>query len=674
VSERKGEIVRFALSAFLTMNVMMFSFALYGGFFAAFAQDTVRNLSWPIFVMASIVLFYGGRRIYQRAWTGVTSAGFSMEALITLGAFSAYGYSTYQLLSGSIHLYFDTACMLLVLVTLGKFLESRAKDKVKQGLESLFALQPTKVKILLPDQTTGRYVSADQIAGGDCFQVEEGEIVPADGKIMEGTATVDESSLTGEARPVTKSPGDDLRSGVRLIQGLLRIRAEKPVQDSTLSQLLSVLDKALMASESLPGKTDRLLRWFVPLVIALAAGTGLVCLSLGLSPEDALLRSLTVLVISCPCTLGIAVPLARVAGISLAGKRGIIVREFSSFEKAVTLDGFVFDKTGTITHGQWTLLKVIPTGEMSNREALALAASLEQESEHFIAKEIVRRARRDGLELAKPTGVTIFENGISGYVKAHEVKIGSAALVAEEIACLRSPSPLPISHTSPPLAGGVRRAGSMRAFSNRQGDGTPVIGPGRSLVYMSVNNELTAIFVFGDEIKQDASKVIRELKTKGYHLHLISGDGSEATKVVAKEAGIEASHGALLPENKATFIREVQNEGHRVAMVGDGINDAPAVAQADLGISISSQNDLGKEAGDITLMSGELTQILDFLNLATRVNKKIRQNLLFSGLYNVIAIPVAMTGLLNPLIAVSAMLLSSLTVIGSTLLLVKRTG
>jgi heavy metal translocating P-type ATPase len=642
--ERKGEIIRFALSAFLTMNVMMFSFALYAGFFTEFSDETVHRLSWPIFVMASIVLFYGGRPIYQRALAGIRSAAFSMETLITLGAFSAYLYSTTQLLSGSIHLYYDTACMLVVLVTLGKFLESRAKAGVKQGLESLYALQPTKVKILLPGQRAGGYVSAAHLARGDVFQVEEGEIVPSDGTVTEGTATVDESSLTGEARPVSKAPGDDLQSGVRLIQGLLKVRAEKAVEDSTLSQLLSVLDKTLMAGESPSGRTDRVLRWFVPLVIALAAGTGVACLILGFSPEAAMLRSLTVLVISCPCTLGVAVPLARIAGISLAARKGILVREFSSFEQAETLDAVVFDKTGTITRGQWRLQKILPAGEMTEEKALALAASLEQESGHFIARELGNRAKQVGLDLVEPNSVRISHNGITGRVNTQEVKIGSREFLKEEI-----------DRFSP----AAKEAEFYRT-------------PGRSLVYMSVNRELTAVFVFGDEIKQEASEVIRELKATGYRLHLVSGDGSEATKAVGQRVGIEECHGGLLPEDKAAFVRRVQSEGRRTAMVGDGINDAPALAQADLGIGVSSGHDLGKEAGGITLMRGDLTQILDFLTLATRVNKKIRQNLLFSGLYNFIAIPIAMTGLLNPLIAVSAMLLSSLTVIGNTLHLIKR--
>jgi cation transport ATPase len=545
--DRKREIIRFAISTFLTMNVMMFSFGLYAGFFTEFSHDTVHNLSWPIFVMASIVLFYGGRRIYQRAWAGVTSAAFGMETLITIGAFSAYLYSTYQFLLGSIHLYYDTASMLIVLVTLGKLLESRAKAQVQEGLESLFSLRPSKVRIVAPGQDQGRYVSAEQLGKGDLFQLDAGEIVPADGRILEGKASVDESSLTGEALPITKSAGDDLRSGVRVIQGRLRVRAEKVGPESTLGQMLGILEKALKDELPFQGKTDRIMRWFVPVVVALAFGTGFICLMMGLSVEAAILRSLTVLVISCPCTLGIAIPLARVAGISLAGKKGIIVREFSSFEQAQTLNALVFDKTGTITRGQWTLQRIFPTGPITEEQGLAQAASLEKESDHYIALELTKRARQAGLEFRETTGVKVFDNGIAGYVDDQEVKVGSRDFLKDEIA----------------------------AFIYAKGEDSLDLGSGYSHVYMSTAGNLSAVFVFGDEMR--------------------------------------------------------------------------------------------------TLMRGDPEQILDFLKLATRVNKKIRQNLFFSALYNFMAVPIAMSGLLNPLIAVSAMLLSSLSVIGNTLLLVKGT-
>jgi len=367
---------------------------------------------------------------------------------------------------------------------------------------------------------------------------------------------------------------------------------------------------------------------------------------MGLSMETAILRSLTVLVISCPCTLGIANPLARVAGISLAGKKGIIVREFSSFEQAETLDAVVFDKTGTITRGQWTLLKVILTASITEEQALALAASLEKDSDHYIAMELRNRANLDNLKLSEPIGVIISENGITGHVDDQELKIGSRNFLKEEIA----------------------------RFISARSEHELGLSAVHSHVYLSTNRELSAVFVFGDEIKINASRVVRELRAMNCEVYLVSGDGDEAAKAIGEKVGIQECHGGLLPEDKVSFLRKVQSERRHVAMVGDGINDAPALAQAHLGIGIASGNDLGKEAGDVTLMRGDLSQILDFLTLATRVNKKIRQNLLFSGLYNFIAIPIAMTGLLNPIIAVSAMLLSSLSVIGNTVLLIKKTG
>lgn len=642
---KRREIIRFAVSAFLTMNVMMISLALYAGFFTQFSGRTIRSLSWPIFVMASIVLFYGGRRIYRRAWAGIRHGGSGMEALITVGAFSAYIYSTWQLLSGNMHLYYDTASMLIVLVTLGKFLESRAKAKVQEDLELLFSLRPSKVKILVPGERMGRYAAAEQLGVGDLFQVDAGEIVPADGKVLEGKATVDESSITGEAVPILKEPGDDLRGGVRVIQGLLKVRAERVGADSTLGQMLQIVEKALKDDTPFQGETDRILRWFVPAVTALAVGTVAVCLMTGLSMEAAFLRGLTVLVISCPCTLGIAIPLARIAGISLAGRMGIIVREFSSFEQAQRMDAVVFDKTGTITHGKWTLLNVTITDHITRERAIALAASLEKESDHTIALELGNRAREANLELPHASDATVFENGISARVDGNEVRIGSRDFLKNEIDSFVS-------------AGGEV---SLHGRSH----------PSR--VFMSVGGKLSAVFEFGDEIRKGSRTLIRDLRARGHELYLLSGDGEETTRFVGDTLGIEESHGGMRPGEKGAFIKGLQDKHRHVTMVGDGINDAPALARADLGIAVCAGGNPAGETSHVTLMAGDPGRLMDFLNLAARVNRKIRQNLIFSGLYNCIAIPVAMRGLLNPLIAVSAMLLSSLTVIANTLLLVRTT-
>jgi heavy metal translocating P-type ATPase len=642
--ERKREIVRFAISAFLTMNVMMISLGVYAGFLTELSEDAIRKLSWPIFVMATFVLLYGGEAIYRRALKGIISARFSMETLITTSVFTAYLYSTSQFFSGSIHLYYDTACMLIVLVLLGKLLESGAKARIQEDLDHLFSIRPSKVRLLVPGSERGRYVSIEQLRKGDRFEVGEGEVVPVDGKIVEGNAAVDESSLTGEAGPVRKRPGDDLRSGVRVIHGSLKARAERVGDESTLGQMLRIVEKALKDETPFEGRIDRLLRWFVPFVLAMAAATGVVCLGIGLPMEEAIIRSMTVMLISCPCTLGIAIPLTRLAGISMAEKKGILVRDFSSFEKALEVDTFVFDKTGTVTEGQWKLRDILLTGSLTPPEVLAKAVSIEAQSQHPIAYELKRRAAEVSEPSLNATDVVVSANGVRGEVQGHAVRIGSRDFMKKE----------------------------LEMFEGQKGPSSLDPNGQNSYVYMSSGGNLCAVFVFGDEIKRGSSETIRELKGMGYQLSLISGDGNDTTRAIAERTAFEDSHGGKLPGEKVAFIEKLQSEKCRVAMVGDGMNDAPALAQADLGVAVHSGGSLSEEASDLTLMRGDLKQILDFLILAKRVSGKTRQNLIFSGLYNLIAIPVAMGGLLNPLIAVCAMLLSSLSVIGNTLLLIKR--
>ncbi|MGD8503803.1 MAG: cation-translocating P-type ATPase [Syntrophobacterales bacterium] len=639
--ERKAELVRFIVSAFLTMNVMMLSFALYSGFFTELSRDNVYKLSSPIFVMASVVLFYGGSNIYRRAWAGISAAAFSMEALITVGAFSAYFYSIYGLLSASIHLYFDTASMLITLVLLGKLLERRAKDEVQEDLANFFSLRPTKVKICSEQFPQGRYVEAQQLRRGDTFKVEEKEILPADGLVVGGEGILDESSLTGEPLPIKKKTGDRIKSGSRVIQGIFTVKAEGVGEDSIVGQMITIMEQALGKRTPFEGKAERALQWFVPVVLALAAGTGLVCLLFGLTFEKALIRAVTVTVISCPCTLGIAIPMARVAGISLAGRKGILVRDFTSFEQADRVNSFVLDKTGTVTKGQWSLLEVVPVGPFSTEKILGLAAALEKESDHLIAAEITRKAAKHQAELATLQEREVFENGISAVFDGEKVKIGSRGFLADEI------------ETTPDLP-------------------LPENKPEHSLVFMSFADKLCGVFIFGDELKSTATQAVKCLREAEYQVALISGDDDLTTKTIAREVGIQDALGGRLPQEKAIYISALQNQGLRVAMVGDGINDAPALVQADLAIAVHSGSHLGREAADLTLMRGDPLQICDFIELAGKVKTKVHQNLGCSFIYNLVSIPIAMSGLLTPLIAVSAMLLSSLSVIGNTLLLLKK--
>ncbi|MGB9437656.1 MAG: cation-translocating P-type ATPase, partial [Desulfobacterales bacterium] len=478
----------------------------------------------------------------------------------------------------------------------------------------------------------------------DVFRIDENEIIPADGKIIDGTGTVDESSLTGEPLPIRKIPGDSLRSGTRVIKGSFEVSAQKVGSNSTLGQMIAIIEMTLMTKTPLEGKTDAILQWFVPIIIALATATALICLLVGISLEAAILRAVTVLVISCPCALGIAIPLARVAGISIAAKKGLLVRDFKAFEQAERVSAFVFDKTGTITVGKWNLLDIICDASLTRDQALALAAGLEKDSEHFIAVEIINQARTKNIQPISMTRIQHDDKGIQGELNGRTLKIGSAEFLDKELR-------------------GTNTLGNATAL-----DGTDH----HSFVYLGIDGQLAAIFVFGDTVRPDAPATVQRLKTRGLRLALVSGDGEQTTRAIADKIGIQQALGGQLPQDKSRFIVELQQQGFQVAMVGDGINDAPALVQADLSMAVHSGGQLSREAADITLMRAETGQIIDFLNFAKQVNKKITQNLTITFLYNAIGIPIAMSGLLSPLVAVTAMLLSSLSVTGNTLMLVRR--
>ena len=644
---KKREFLRFIVSAFLTLNIMMLSFALYTGFFTELSKNEIRMISWPIFIMASIVFFYGGVKIHQRAISSFITAAFGMETLISVGSSIAYFFSIYNFMLGNLHLYFDTAAMLITLVLLGKTLETKAKDEVVKDLDSFFSLKPKKVKICTESHSQGRYVSVKQLGCGDLFRVEADEIVAADGIVMEGTGVLDESSLTGEARPVEKKPGDMIFSGSTVVKGNLTVKADYIGTESILGQMISVMENSLERRTSLEGKTDRILQWFVPAVVFLSLCTGIICLLSGISAENAVIRSVTVLVISCPCALGIAIPLARIAGITVSARNGMLIRDFSCFERTDRLSNFVFDKTGTITHGQWDLIRVVIHEPFSKKDILALAAGLEKDSDHYIALAIQRYVKVQGISPESVQNITVSDNGVAGHFKQKKIKLGSRGFLEP-------------------------------VFSTDSGNLPSIYAPidasaddDTSRVYMGIDDGPAATFEFGDRVKDGAVETIKTLHTMGYATAIVSGDGDRTTRFIGHKIGVRKSLGGMLPTAKAEFIRDLKKSGHVVAMVGDGINDAPALAQSDLALAVHGGHLLAKEAADVSLMRGDPRQVLDFLELAKKVNRKIQQNFFGAFLYNIISIPIAMSGLLTPLVAVSAMLLSSLSVIGNTLLLIK---
>ncbi len=640
---QQKEFIRFIISAFMTANIMMLSFALYSGYFTELSPLDIRRISWPIFIMATVILFYGGWMMHLRALAGVKSIAFGMETLISVGSLVTYFFSIYQFIGGSIHLYFDTAAMLITLVLLGKLLESRAKDEIAADLDTFFSIRPQKVRLCIENETRGRYVSADQIDVGDTFIIETDERSVADGIVISGNALLDESSLTGESRPLKKHPGDRIHSGSKVISGQLKIRARHVGDHSLLGQMITIMEQTHLQRTSLESSTDRILQWFVPGVILLAILTGMGWYIAGTGIETAVIRAVTVLVISCPCALGIAIPLTRVAGITLAASQGILIRNFTAFERAPKINTIVFDKTGTITRGRWDLFQTITFGNHTERDVQALAAGLEGKSDHYIALALKRHAGSQGIAPVQFDHSDIHENGVVGFKGKDIFRIGSFA------------------------------------FANPQGQETgPTIpiNPGsdafNSQVYLSINGEIAAVFVFGDRLKKGARETISELQRRGFETALISGDDDRVTRRVGNKIGVSQTKGSQLPTDKAQIIEQINRKGAVVAMVGDGVNDAPAMAKSDLAMAVHGNHLLSKEAADVSLMQGNPVQVLNFLDLAARVNRKIHQNFFGAFIYNIIGIPIAVIGMLTPLVAVCAMLLSSLSVIGNTLLLIQN--
>jgi len=640
---QRRQFIRFAISAFISMNVMMLSFSLYSGFFTDLAADAVWKISWPMFVMATVVMVYGGLPLHRRALRGILSGQPGMEALISIGAVSAYSYSVFNLLQGSIHLYFDTTCMLIILVQLGKLLERRAKDRIQEDLGHYYALMPAKVRLCRAADTRGRYVAAAQLTPGDLFRVADGETLAADGLVIEGQGMIDASSLTGEARPQPRTAGDRLVSGTRVIEGTFLVRAENVGPTSTLGQMLAIMDAALSRKTIVEGRTDRILRLFVPVMIVLAVLTTLVLLAQGAAFEPAFIRGLTVLVISCPCALGLAVPLARVAGVSLAARRGILVQDFSAFDMAERIDAVVFDKTGTLTHGRWQLQSIVPLAILTEHEILALAAGLEQGVDHPIAVEIQRAARARQIDVLPVTAVASHAQGVTGSWKGRPVRLGSADFT------------------------GTDRSVREDAAAQPAADDTAVV----SWIFLTVEGRSVARLGFGDRLKPGASGAVRRLQARHLDLRIVSGDSQATTRQVGARLGINNAMGDQRPLEKARFIEDLRRAGHCVAMVGDGVNDAPALASADLSVAVFAGRQLGEAAQAVTLMQGDPLQMDTFLAFAVRVNRKIEQNLWGSLIYNLVSIPIAMAGWLSPLVAVVAMLLSSLSVTGNTLLLIR---
>jgi len=634
----RTELVRLGIGIFLTVNIMMISFGIYQGFLTELSDAAVRMMGVPIFLMSTVVVFYCGFPVLERAFHAARVGGFVMETLISLGALSAYGLSVYQLVRGSLHMYFDTASMLVTLTLLGKYLEARIRYRAILGVEEIYELLPGKARV--ETEAGERYASIEAVASEDVVRTLEEEQIPVDGVILSGEGRVDESKLTGESRLRTKRAGDTVLGASLLVSGELRIRVTGVGSGSAIGRMITLMEEAMVKKNPAERLTDRIMAVFGPVVILVALATGAVLTASGNPLEEALVRMITVLVIACPCALGIAIPLARVAAIGRARRGGILIVDSDALEKAWRLTALVIDKTGTATRGNYQIIAVEDGGEASGPDVLGLAAALEAGSDHPVARAIRRHAASAGMEAKGAVEAEELAGlGMKGFYEGEEVFVGNEALLASE---------------------GIELTADWRETATRGTD------RGETVVFLARAREVCGMIRLGDALRVDMPRAVADLKARGLEVHLVSGDTEKATGHVAGLLGIDRFRGGVLPADKVEWVRGLQRAGHRVGMVGDGANDAAALAVADVGFATGDALTVTKNASDMTILSFSGSRLLSALDLSRLASRTVITNLLLALVYNLIALPVALAGLVNPVIAVTAMLLSSLTVVGNS--------
>jgi heavy metal translocating P-type ATPase len=675
-AERRDLLIRTGLAAFLWANIMSFSLVLYAGYFEQISGSVRRGLPFLLMILATPVVFYCGQPVLHVAWRGMLNGTIRMEALLALGILAAYGYSVVQTFRGEIHLYFDTATVIVTLVLAGKLIERGAKESTSGWISELHHMMPNKVRLLA--KGSEHFVSVDVLEQGEIFLVKAGERIPADGIIIEGESHTDESLLTGESTPVGKHARDSVAAGSINLDGVLHVRATKPASESTLSRIIGLVEYALSSRSQLERTVDRVSRIFIPCVVLVAVLTFFVTWTFGIAGfGPSLMRAITVLVIACPCALGLATPLAITSALGSASRRGILVRDSRVLETLRKIGTVILDKTGTVTEGKFSFLELVSCPQSraeevfagsaaggrlydsrsttsrglssaeTTTEALLLLASLEQYSEHPLGIAIMEFVRHSGTHLHDATSVQIHKGrGITGIVGGKRVFAGNRRLAGEFAVCIDEET--------------EKQAHAWEL-------------QGKTVTFVGWDGELRAIAAFGDKIKAEAIELTADLRRRGVDVRLVSGDAEATTKWTAACLGVDACECEALPEEKAEAVRQLQQRGAVVAMVGDGINDAPALAQADLGIAMGSGTDIAMEAAAVVLMHGSLYKILDVFDLAQRTMRIVRENLFWAFFYNTIGIALAVAGVLNPIMAASAMLLSSVSVVGNSLRLTRRT-
>jgi P-type Cu2+ transporter len=640
--EFRSLLLRFGTASFLAMQLMIYSMALYAGYFQGMHPTFRFILTIVAGLLATPVIFYSGWPFFMGALRGLRTLSFTMDSLIAMGAGTAYLLSVFQTVRGG-EVYYDTAVMIITLILLGRLLEAGAKRRASETVRKLNALVPDKVRIVenRSNPTQISMAPAGSVQVGQWFSVRPGERIALDGKVVEGESEVDESMLTGESRPVAKAPDAVVLGGTINLYGHLIVQVTAGSDESALAQIIRSVEEAQTRRAPIQAFADRVVAVFGPAVFLLAVASFVVAFRTQ-PVADSLIRFVSVLIVACPCALGLATPLAILVGTGLGATRGILIKGGDILEQARAIDAVVLDKTGTLTTGEMTLVDVKPLiSEIDREECMLLAASLELKSEHSVGRSI--RQSAENLSLHQVDSFKILPGrGVEGVISGIRYRIGSERFMTD---C------------------------GFLAEMQVEGKKDP-----NSRIYLADDHRLIACFVITDPLRQEAEAMVGALFDLGLSVYLVSGDHRHIVSETAAATGISDFRAGCLPEEKVHFIEALQRTGAKVAMVGDGINDAPALTVADVGLAVARGTDIAMESADIVFMREELGLIPEALQLSRKTFTTIKQNLLWALGYNIIVLPVAFLGYLHPILCAGAMAISSLCVVGNSLWLNKYRG
>ncbi len=632
--EKRDLLLRFGTAAFFSMQQMLISAALYAGFFQGIASTYRQAFQLISLALATPVLFYSGYPFIEGALRSLRSRTPGMDLLVALGSLSAYGYSIAMIFTGG-EVFFDTATMIVTFILLGRLLEAGSRLKAGSALTALAELQPREAVLVGPSGET-ETVPTERLQEGDLVAVAPGGRIPVDGVVRTGSADVDESMLTGESAPVAKAPGSEVFAGTCAITGRLLVRITGDPRQTMLSRIVSTVEEAQSRKAPIQGVADRVSGWFVPLVLLLAAATFAIQWYSGAAPAKALMNAVSVLVIACPCALGLATPLAILVATSAIGRNGILVRGGDILESVSQTDTVVLDKTGTITRGRPSVVDLIDYG--ASGRFLQCCASLESFSEHPSGKAISGAWKGDFLAVDRFEAVPGM--GVAGTIDGESWLAGSAGFMQRHgVAC----------------------------DERCQTDLQRLQASGKTTVCVACNGRMAGIAALIDDLREDAPAMTIRLENMGMRLLMLTGDNEGVARYIGAKCGIDDLRSGLDPLGKAETVRSLKNSGRHVLMAGDGINDAPALAEADTGVTFGTATGIAIESAGVTILNDDLRQLPTLLGHARQCFAIIRQNLAWAFGYNMVALPLAISGTLHPIVSAALMAASSLVVVANSL-------